>query len=66
MSLHLAKAVPSVAAAEDDRSTCDVLESEGYEFRNGCYKVLDAPGLGLRVREEIYRQKYRAAETLIA
>jgi L-alanine-DL-glutamate epimerase-like enolase superfamily enzyme len=66
MSLHLAKAVPSVVAAEDDRSTCDVLEAEGYEFKGGFYAVSDAPGLGLRVSEEIYREKYAAAETVIA
>jgi L-alanine-DL-glutamate epimerase-like enolase superfamily enzyme len=66
MSLHLAKAVPSVIAAEDDRSTCDVLEAEGYEFKDGFYTVSDAPGLGLRVSEEIYREKYAAAETVIA
>ncbi|MBI3680540.1 MAG: hypothetical protein HY235_09105 [Acidobacteria bacterium] len=66
MSLHLAKAVRSVAAAEDDRSTCDAIVAEGYAFKGGYYSVPDSPGLGIRVNEEVYRQKYKAAETVIS
>jgi D-galactarolactone cycloisomerase len=57
MGLHLAKAVESVTAAEDDRSTCDLILAEGYEFRDGYYTVSDAPGLGIRIDETLYRQK---------
>ena len=57
MGLHLAKAVKSVTAAEDDRSTCDLILAEGYEFRDGYYTVSDAPGLGIRIDERLYRQK---------
>ena len=39
-------------AAEDDRSTCDVLIPEGYEFRGGSYSVPDNPGLSVRVDED--------------
>jgi L-alanine-DL-glutamate epimerase-like enolase superfamily enzyme len=66
MGLHLAKAVRSVTAAEDDRSTCDVLEAEGYEFRGGHYTVSEAPGLGLRVIEKVYADKYKAGESVIS
>jgi D-galactarolactone cycloisomerase len=66
MGLHLAKAVKSVAAAEDDRSTCDVLQADGYEFRDGHYSVSDKPGLGLSVEEELYATKYRGGETVIS
>ncbi len=66
MSLHLAKAVKSVPAAEDDRSTCDVIVAEGYQFRKGHYTVPDAPGLGLRVDERVYNRKYRAKEVVVS
>lgn len=66
MGLHLAKAVQSVIAAEDDRSTCDVIEAEGYEFRGGHYTVSEAPGLGIRVNEKVYREKYQGAERVVA
>lgn len=66
MGLHLAKAVPSVTAAEDDRSTCDVLITEGYEFKQGFYIVSNAPGLGIRVDEKVYSEKCRARETVIS
>jgi L-alanine-DL-glutamate epimerase-like enolase superfamily enzyme len=65
MGLHLAKAVQSVIAAEDDRSTCDVVEAEGYEFRGGYYTVSEAPGLGIRVNEKAYREKYQGAEKVV-
>jgi L-alanine-DL-glutamate epimerase-like enolase superfamily enzyme len=65
MGLHLAKAVKNVPAAEDDRSTYDVLTTDGYEFRSGCYTVGRAPGLGIRVDEQVYRDKYQAQETVV-
>ena len=66
MGLHLAKAVKSVTAAEDDRSTCDVLQADGYEFKGGYYTVGDAPGLGLRVDEKAYADKYKPGEMVIS
>lgn len=65
MGLHLAKAVKSVTAAEDDRSTCDVLQADGYEFRSGHYTVSEKPGLGLSVDEKVYATKYKASEVVI-
>lgn len=65
MGLQLGRAHPNVTAAEDDRSTCDVLQTEGYVFRNSAYSVPDALGMSLRVDEKLYQQKYRAAETVV-
>jgi L-alanine-DL-glutamate epimerase-like enolase superfamily enzyme len=65
MGLHLAKAVRSVVAAEDDRSTCDVLHPEGYSFRDGHYTISNEPGLGLRVDEPTYQGKYSARQTVV-
>jgi len=65
MGLHLAKAVPGVIAAEDDRSTCDVIELDGYAFRDGLYTVSDRPGLGIAVNESVYTQKCKPGETVV-
>ncbi len=65
MGLHLAKAIRSIPAAEDDRSTCDVVIGEGYEFKSGCYTVSDAPGLGIHVDEEVYKRKSQPQEIVV-
>jgi L-alanine-DL-glutamate epimerase-like enolase superfamily enzyme len=65
MGLHLAKAVPNVIAAEDDRSTCDLIVAEGYEFRDGTYSIPERPGLSIRVDEDVYQLKCKHGETLI-
>jgi len=66
MGLHLAKAVKSVSAAEDDRSTCDAVLAKGYEFRDGLYTVSSEPGLGLEVNADVYKQKYQQAEIVVS
>jgi len=65
MGLHLCKAMPSVTAAEDDRSTCDAIIAEGYEFKDGYYTVSNRPGLGIRVNEPVYHEKYQTKETVL-
>jgi len=65
MGLHLAKVVKEVTAAEDDRSTCDVIVAAGYQFKNGSYSVSDAPGLGIRIDPAVYQEKYQRSETAI-
>jgi L-alanine-DL-glutamate epimerase-like enolase superfamily enzyme len=66
MGLHLAKAVKPVAAAEDDRSTCDVLIVHGYEFKGGSYALPEKDGLSIRVDEDVYRLKYKEAEVVVS
>ncbi|MGH9632349.1 MAG: enolase C-terminal domain-like protein, partial [Bryobacteraceae bacterium] len=65
MGLHLAKAVRAVTAAEDDRSTCDVVIAEGYDFRDGYYSVSEKPGMALRVDEKLYNLKCKPVETMV-
>jgi D-galactarolactone cycloisomerase len=65
MGLQFCKAVPNVAGAEDDRSTCDAIVADGYEFRNGLYTLPDTPGLSIRVDEEVYRLKSKPSEVLL-
>lgn len=66
MGLQLAKAVESVRAAEDDRSTCDVIIDEGYTFHNGEYTVPDSPGLGVSINEEAYNRQSRPEQIVVA
>ena len=66
MGLHLARAAQAVPAAEDDRSTCDVIEADGYRFSRGYYQVSEAPGLGLKVDQKAYELKYKAKEQVVA
>ena len=66
LALQFARAVKCVMGAEDDRSTCDAIIAEGYEFRDGTYTVPDGPGLSLRVDEAVYRLKCKGRETVIA
>jgi len=66
MGLHIAKAVKNIPAAEDDRSSHDVLVAEGYRFARGHYSVSDAPGLGLSVDAKLYEARCRAKEVVLA
>ena len=66
MGLHIAKAVDTVIAAEDDRSTCGAIIAEGYSFSGGHYVVSGAPGLGIRVDEDVYRKKYQVKEAVVS
>jgi len=66
MGLHLAKAVAAVPAAEDDRSTSDVVIAEGYNFHGGAYSVPDSPGLSIRIDEKAYQLRCKPVEVVIS
>jgi L-alanine-DL-glutamate epimerase-like enolase superfamily enzyme len=66
MGLQISKALQSVIAAEDDRSTCDVIQAEGYSFSNGYYTLPDEPGMGIRVDAKVYREKCLSNETVVS
>ena len=66
MGLQLAKAVRAVPAAEDDRSVCDVITADGYNFRDGYYSVPEKPGLSLHVDQKVYDMKCKRAEVVIS
>ncbi len=66
MGLQVAKAVQPIPGAEDDRSTCDVLIPDGYQFRAGFYTIPDNPGLSIRVDENVYRLKCSASEIVVS
>jgi D-galactarolactone cycloisomerase len=66
MALQIAKAMKNIPGAEDDRSTCDVFITEGYEFREGSYTVPDNPGLSYRIDESVYALKCQPKELVVA
>jgi L-alanine-DL-glutamate epimerase-like enolase superfamily enzyme len=66
MGLQLSKAVRSVTAAEDDRSTCDAIVADRYVFSKGFYTVPDAPGMGIDLNEAVYGKKYQAKEVVVS
>jgi L-alanine-DL-glutamate epimerase-like enolase superfamily enzyme len=65
MGLQISKAITNAIAAEDDRSTCDVILAEGYRFSNGSYTLPEEPGIGIRVDAKIYAEKCQARETVV-
>jgi L-alanine-DL-glutamate epimerase-like enolase superfamily enzyme len=65
MGLQIAKAVNPIVAAEDDRSTCDVLTASGYHFEKGAYTVSSEPGLGVKVNAEVYDLKCKPTEKIV-
>jgi L-alanine-DL-glutamate epimerase-like enolase superfamily enzyme len=65
MCLQIGRAMKSIIAAEDDRSTCDVISAEGYRFSNGYYTIPDEPGMGIRVDAKVYREKCQAKEIVV-
>jgi D-galactarolactone cycloisomerase len=66
MTLHMAKAVKSIPAAEDDRSTCNVFTTEGYEFQDGTYTVPATPGLSLHIDESAYAIQCKGHEIVVS
>jgi D-galactarolactone cycloisomerase len=65
MGLHLSKAISGAAAAEDDRSTCAVIQVDGYTFRNGFYTVPDEPGLSIHLDQAAYTRMAKDQEVVI-
>jgi L-alanine-DL-glutamate epimerase-like enolase superfamily enzyme len=66
MALQMAKAVRNIPGVEDDRSTCDIFTTEGYEFRDGAYTVPNNPGLSHRIDESVYAMKCRDKEVVVS
>lgn len=52
--------------AEDSTLNFDLYQMQGYEFKNGCYTVPDAPGLGVEIDGEMYSLVYKQHETVVS
>jgi L-alanine-DL-glutamate epimerase-like enolase superfamily enzyme len=66
MALHMSKAMKIIPGAEDDRSTLDVLVTDGYEFRSGVYTVPTKPGLSHHIDEAVYKMKCKEQEMVVS
>jgi D-galactarolactone cycloisomerase len=55
MQLHVGRAIPNFYRAENDPLQTDLLIGEGYEIRDGACSVPVAPGFGLKLDEEKFR-----------
>lgn len=59
MQLVLARGIPNLLMAEQDRSSSDLFDTSAFVFREGRIYVPDLPGCGLILRESVFRDKYR-------
>ncbi len=57
MQLHAAKAIANFYRAEHDPLTNSILIADGYAIHNGYATVPDAPGFGLKIDEEKFKDK---------
>lgn len=55
----------SFLSIEDERCLPNVYRQDGFTFENGSYTVINAPGLGLEVDEEIYQRNYAKNEVKV-
>ncbi|MHC4179861.1 MAG: mandelate racemase/muconate lactonizing enzyme family protein, partial [Planctomycetota bacterium] len=55
MQLHIGRAIANFYRAERDPLSTDLLIAEGYKIVDGTCSVPDAPGFGLKVDEEKFR-----------
>jgi len=59
MQLHIGRAITNFYRAEQDPLSNAILIAEGYEVRDGCSTVPDAPGFGLRIDEDKFAGNVR-------
>jgi len=50
---------------EDERYLPNVYKTDGFVFQNGAYEVVDAPGLGLEVDEDVFQRHFAKNESQI-
>jgi L-alanine-DL-glutamate epimerase-like enolase superfamily enzyme len=66
MAMHLSKAVEAIPMAECDRSTSDVIETDGFHFANGAMTLPAKPGLGVAINEKAYESQSKPSEIVIS
>ncbi len=59
MQLALARGVSNVLMAEQHPCSSDLFDASAYEIKDGKVRVPDTPGLGLALREDIFKDRYR-------
>ena len=66
MMLVLARGIPNFVAAEQDPSRSDLFDTSAFEFKEGKTRVPDVPGCGLRLREDIFKEKYQKSAWVVS
>jgi L-alanine-DL-glutamate epimerase-like enolase superfamily enzyme len=61
MMLQLGRGIGNFLIAELDRSHSDLFDDSEWELREGAMRVPDTPGCGLRLLEEVFRERYLPA-----
>ena len=65
MALHLSKAIENVPMAESDRSSSDVLITDGYRFEQGVMSLPAKPGLAIGIDEQVYERMCKPTEMIV-
>ena len=65
MAMHLSTAVQAIPMVESDRSTCDVLVTDGIRFEHGAMVLSSKPGLGITIDEQVYKAKCKPTEIVV-
>jgi D-galactarolactone cycloisomerase len=66
MAVHLSKAVEAIPMAESDRSTSDVIQTDGFHFANGGMTVPAKSGLGITIDEKAYELQCKPSEIIVS
>lgn len=59
--LQLGRSIPNFLIAELDRTYSDLVDDSEWQLKDGRIRVPDAFGCGLRLREEVFRERYLPA-----
>lgn len=62
--IQFGAACPTFVIAEDSTLSFDIYRNAG-KFERGSYLVTDAPGLGVEVVQDLYRQRHTATEVVL-
>jgi D-galactarolactone cycloisomerase len=66
MALHLAKVNENSPMAESDRSSSEVLITDGYRFEQGAMTIPEKPGLAISIDEQVYNRMCKPSEIIIS
>jgi L-alanine-DL-glutamate epimerase-like enolase superfamily enzyme len=59
--LQLGRSIPNFLIAELDRTYTDLVDDSEWQLKDGRIRVPDTPGCGIRLREEVFRNRYLPA-----
>jgi L-alanine-DL-glutamate epimerase-like enolase superfamily enzyme len=65
MILQLGRGIGNFLIAELDRSYSDLFDDSEWKLRDGAMNVPDTPGCGLRLLEDVFRERYLPAAWVV-